>query len=412
MNKKTNVTDLHIGMYVAALDRPWLETPFLFQGFIIENEADLKLLKEQCEYVYVDEERITRQNPKFTFKSGQGFARRFDKSVKHEFKDIKGKHVYRDKVPVEKELNVARAIREDLEDEFKLILQRVGEGKKLDIENASKAISSMVESVLRNPDAFLWLSRLKQSDSYSYQHSIDSAVLSVSMGRHLGFSKGEMNDLAIGTLLLDVGKVKLPEGLLTKPGRLTADELREIHKHVDYSVKIMTETKGISAKAIEMAYSHHERHDGSGYPRGIKGTEIPLFGRIAAVVDCYDAMTSDRAYSKAIAPHQAIRLLYEWRNKDFQEEIVEQFIQCLGVYPTGSLVELSTGQVGVVLSQNRVRHLRPRIILILDEDKIAYEAFPVVDLIKETEDKDGNPLEVDKVLEPHAYGIDPATMYI
>lgn len=412
MKKKTNVSDLHIGMYVSALDRPWLETPFLFQGFFIETEDDLKQLREQCQFVYIDEEKAVRENPGFTFKARFGSSGKTRAPSSSVPREMKGPHVYEDKVPVEKEISTSRTIREDLQKELKLIMDRVRAGKKLDIEHASEAIGSMVESVLRNPDAFLWLSRLKKSDSYSYQHSIDSAVLAVSMGRHLGFSKDDLTDMAMGTLLLDVGKVRLPPGLLSKPGKLTSEEFNEMRRHVTYSVEIMSRTKGISALAIEMAYTHHERYDGSGYPRGIRGTEIPLFGRIAAVVDCYDAMTSDRAYSKAVAPHQAIRLMYEWRNKEFQEEIVEQFIQCLGVYPTGSLIELSTGQVGIVLSQNRVRHLRPRVMLVLNEDKVAYEAYPVVDLVKETADEDGKPLEIDKVLEPNAYGIDPAAMYI
>ena len=174
----------------------------------------------------------------------------------------------------------------------------------------------------------------------------------------------------------------------------------------------MQQTKGINSRAIELALNHHERFDGSGYPNKRFGREIPVFGRMAAIVDCYEAITSDRPYAKAISSHDAIRKIYEWRKVDFQEELVEQFIQCLGVYPTGTLVELTTGEVGVVFEQSRVRRLRPKVMLVLNAEKIAYGCFPIVDLLQVTEDKDGNQLDIAHTLEPGSYGIQPKTLFL
>jgi HD-GYP domain-containing protein (c-di-GMP phosphodiesterase class II) len=163
---------------------------------------------------------------------------------------------------------------------------------------------------------------------------------------------------------------------------------------------------------LDTVATHHERHLGHGYPHGLSGQQIPVFGRIAAIVDCYDAITSDRPYAKALSQYDSIRKLYEWRDHDFQADMVEQFIQCLGVYPTGSLVELSTGQVGIVLMQNPVRRLKPTLMLVLDENKIAYDFQPRLDLTQEGRGVSDGSVEILRALEPGSYGINPGDYYI
>lgn len=212
--------------------------------------------------------------------------------------------------------------------------------------------------------------------------------------------------------MLDVGKMHLPDGLLNKPGRLTAAEYMVVRKHVNFGVNILEQMQGITDDAIAITYTHHERFNGGGYPQGLSNNDIPLFGRIAAIVDCYDAITSDRAHQKAISPHAAMRNLYAWRNIDFQDELVEQFIQCLGAYPTGTLVSLNTGQVAIVVSQNRVRRLRPKVMLVLDSNKQSYDDFATIDLGEELADMHGNPLEIVSTLKPGSFNIDPAEYYL
>ena len=170
--------------------------------------------------------------------------------------------------------------------------------------------------------------------------------------------------------------------------------------------------KGVNRNIVSIVMHHHERHDGKGYPRGIAGTGIPVNGRIAALVDCFDAITSERPYSTAVSAYDAVQMIYEWRDKDFQADIVEQFIQCIGLYPTGTLVELNSGEVGLVIAQNRVRRLRPKIMLVLDANKVAYEINPTLDLIEEPLDTDGNVIEIRRPLAPDSYGISAADYYL
>jgi HD-GYP domain-containing protein (c-di-GMP phosphodiesterase class II) len=170
--------------------------------------------------------------------------------------------------------------------------------------------------------------------------------------------------------------------------------------------------KGTNKEIVSIVLHHHERHDGKGYPRGLAGTRIPINGRVAALVDCYDAITSERPYSHAMSAHEAVHLLYDWRDKDFQADMVEQFIQCIGVYPAGTLVELNTGEVGMVLAQNRVRRLRPKVMLVLDNDRAPYEFSPTLDLIDDPVDANGNPIEIREALAPGAYGIHASDFYL
>lgn len=411
MEKQVSTQDLQRGMYVTRLDRPWLETPFLFQGFTIQNAGDIAELQRHCRFVYIDIER--GQPAKRYLNEGMRSApRHTDADIKRLCRGTPGQPVYPDTTSVEQEMAPARDSHQDACDHVGNILDDLRSGRKLNVAAAEQAVSSMIESILRNPDAFMWLSKLKNKDSYTYAHSIDACALAITFGRHLGLPRTELEQVAVGTLLFDIGKMKLPEELLEKPGRLTEAEFTLMQAHVAHSVELMADTKGISPTSIEVAYSHHERHNGRGYPRGLTSEQTSVYGKIAAIVDCYDAITSDRPYSVAVSPHEAIRSLYEWRNVDFQEEVVEQFIQCLGVYPTGTLVELNTGQIGIVLSQNRVRRLRPKVMLVLNGDKHAYAIAPTVDLMTESVDQQGQMLEITRSLDPGAYGIDPAAYFL
>lgn len=408
MEKKIAAEELAFGMYVSRLDRPWLETPFLFQGFVIETQHDILELQRHCTFLYIDIDKGEPAKHYLNFKPNQ--QQRTDVDLKRICRKASAKPVYPDTVSVEEELIPARDNHHQSCERISNILDDVRCGRKLNIAAAEQAVNSMIESILRNPDAYMWLSKLKNKDSYTYAHSIDACALAITFGRHLGLPRHELEQVAVGTLLFDIGKMKLPEELLDKPGRLTEQEFRLMQAHVDHSVQLMTDTRGISPTSIEVAYSHHERHNGSGYPRGLTSDQTSVFGKIAAIVDCYDAITSDRPYSEAVSPHEAIRSLYEWRNVDFQEEVVEQFIQCLGVYPTGTLVELNTGQVGIVLSQNRVRRLRPKVMLVLDASKSSYNIAPTLDLMLETVDHHGQMLEITRSLDPGSFGVD-ATAY-
>ncbi len=185
-----------------------------------------------------------------------------------------------------------------------------------------------------------------------------------------------------------------------------------IRNHVSDSVALLSKTKGVSSSTMTIAQDHHERYDGNGYPQGKKETQISLYASIAGLVDCYHAMTSERVFAKGIKHGEVVNQLYSRRNVDFKEELVEHFIQCLGSYPAGTLVELSTGEVCVVIEQNKVRRLRPKVMVLLNKEKKSNDYFPIMDLLTEIEDADRNPISIVRTLENDAYGLDAEKFYL
>jgi len=399
------IENLQLGMYVCELDRPWLETPYPLQGFYIRSRDEIQDLEKACSFVYIDVKK-TLENREIKLNSG-------DQPDYSEQDKLQINHTnYSDIRPMEDELPDARISFEDFTSQTELLVDQLKKGQQLNISKFKNSTKQMVESVVRNPDAILWLSRLKRNDDYMYQHSVRCSVLAVAFGRQLGLSTRKLNNLALGAALMDIGKLKLPKTLLNRPGRLCEDEFDMIRDHVRLSIEMIGESGKDSKDVIELVATHHERVNGKGYPNQLKGNDIPLFGRIAAIVDCYDAISSNRAYAKAISPADAVRKLYEWRDIDFHAALVEVFIQALGIYPAGSLVELSTGEVGVVMSEYRARRLRPKVMLILDAEKRLYEEFPTIDLYEVSQTEAGESINISQSLEPGSYGIDPSELLL
>jgi putative nucleotidyltransferase with HDIG domain len=264
----------------------------------------------------------------------------------------------------------------------------------------------MIDSISRNPDACIWLARMKQEDQYTYQHSLGASIWAVALGRQLGLPKADLRSLAMGGLLFDVGKLRVDKELLQTDRPLSADEMQQVRNHVILGVEMIKDSALMNQDVIDMITYHHERHNGSGYPEGLKEDDIPIFARIASIVDCYDAITSHRSYARAIPPSAAIKMLYDWKDIDFQAELVEGFIQAVGIYPAGTLVELSSGEVAVVVAEYRTRRLRPRVMVLLDADKKPIAAARTIDLLTQKTTATGEPLDIINSLQPDAYGID------
>ncbi|MGB5258965.1 MAG: HD-GYP domain-containing protein [Gammaproteobacteria bacterium] len=408
--EKVDCNDLREGMFVQELDRPWLETPFMFQGFRIKSKEEVETLKKYCEFVYINKTR-SEIDPRITHEiADKDLSEDAAATVTTRVK--LGTNTYRDTVPIEEELDAARTIYENSNSAVEDIFNSAGDGDTIDVKEATKTTSNIVESVLRNPDAFMLLQRMKNKNHYRYTHAINSCALAATFCRHLGFSKTEIHDISMGALMLDVGSTKLPDSLIDMEEALNPVTMKLVRHHVQFGLEILDNTPDLPPVVREMMLTHHERINGKGYPAGLSGDQIPVSGRIAAIIDCYDAMISSRPYRKKISPVEAISTLYHWRNVDFQEDLIEQFIQCIGAYPTGSLVELSSGQVGIVMSQNRVRRLYPKILLILTADGNPYESPQMVDLWEFSQQTKGEKLEINKVVDADQLGIDPSDYYL
>jgi HD-GYP domain-containing protein (c-di-GMP phosphodiesterase class II) len=213
-------------------------------------------------------------------------------------------------------------------------------------------------------------------------------------------------------LLADVGKARLPGAMFEKPGALTAAEYSVVKKHVEHSLAILRESPDVPEELMVGVAQHHERMDGSGYPKGLSGAEISVYGRMAGIADTFAAMTTDRPYAEAMTPYRALTSLFEWADKSFHAPLVEQFVQAIGVFPVGSMIELSSGEVAVVLAHNLVRRLEPRVLVLTDADKQPL-ADPVArDLLEKSDDEDEQRVYILKGLPPGAYGIEPRDYYI
>ncbi|MCG6889216.1 MAG: HD-GYP domain-containing protein [Gammaproteobacteria bacterium] len=406
-HKKTLVADLRRGMYVAKLDRPWLETPYKMQGFLLNTQNEIDKLAKHCSYVYVDIDKssIIEADDR---KSGPGMN---DLSQKQLLINARPKQ-YTDRVEFKEELQEAYRSHEALGNALKSSMELAAQSSKLNIPTIEKALLPMVDSVIRNPDAFSWLTMMKSRGSYTYNHAISCAIWAAAFGRNLGLPVKDIQSVSMGALLFDLGKIRLPEKLILNPEKYNSTEMKLVRKHVDYSIDILTSVDGIKADVMAMVATHHERHDGSGYPQGLKGNEIPLFGKMAGIIDCYDAITSARPYGEAMSPHDTVKMLYDWSDVLFQKELIEQFIQMVGVYPIGTLVELSDGRVGVVIALNKTRRLRPQVMMLLNERKEFYSKFATINMYEVLHSEDGESLDIKKTLEPGKYGIDPDHFYL
>ena len=423
MKKKIQVSEAVKGMYVAELDRPWRDTPFLFQGFQITSAKELKQLSECCEYIYIDTEEGLDVNPMHQAAGLHAGAPTQAEPVEKDIPVImsdetvtriareaetRKEPVYKDQVVLEEELEAAREVESKTRTMIYDIMEDVRLGKSINAAGAKQVVGQMTESIVRNPDAIVCFSQLKNKDEYTALHSLRVCILALVFGRHLGLPKEGMNILGMGALLHDVGKMRVDTSILNKPGKLSDAEFEEIKSHVPKGVEILEATSGIPKAAIDVARFHHERFDGTGYSGGRTGGEISLFGQIGGIVDCYDAITSDRSYHTGMSSHEALRRMYEWRSRNFDPAMIEQFIQCMGVYPIGSLVEMNTGSIGVVATINRMRRLRPKVVMVLTADKQPVRPTKIIDLYEtDTCDETGHKLEISRVLPSGSHGINP-----
>ena len=402
--RKVSVDELQLGMYVSELDRPWLDTPFLFQGFPILSQQELLQVQNCCDFVFVDEELSVKLDPEKIHNAPHGKPVQRFETRRINVRQGKGSHTRGERRRFVEALPHAREVYQQTHSYIGRLFEELREGNTFDLGQARELAERTVDSIVDNENAMLWLTLLKHKDQYTSYHSINVCTLSVLFGSYLGLTDGELRVLGMGALLHDLGKMRVPLDIINKSSKLDPHEMAVMRQHPELGLAILAEAKGVPPQVSDVVYGHHERYDGSGYPRGLKGDEIGLFPMIVSLVDVYDAMTSDRAYHDRISSHEVLNLMYSWGENVFKRELLEEFIRCLGIYPIGSIVELSSGEVAVVMSVNRKYHLRPLVLLLLDKQKIAYQAPKLMNL--ELYQKSGLHIHITRILPSDAYGID------
>ena len=403
-----DVDRLAIGMYVAELDRPWLETPFLFQGFLVTEQAEVDTLRRLCKRVRIDttlgDEAAEPPRPVAPAKS----ANELSSSVEI-FRTPKRPRIAHVS-SVEEELPRVRQTHAELTRALKDTMEELRSGRVLSVELLQATSAPLIDSIGRNPDALTWLTAMQRKDAGMYRHSMAVAVLVLTFGRHLGLPRQALENMALGGLLFDVGKMRVSDAVLMKPDRLTDEEFHCFQQHVEYGVDILTGCDHVNEVVLAMVRTHHERHDGTGYPGGLKGEAIPPLGKIVGIADAYQTMLDSSTAGRRVSAHEVLRYLNAHRGKLFDAALVEEFIEAIGIYPTGTVVKLSDASVGVVYEQNRLRRLLPRVLVVLDGDGHRLKPFQLVDLLMRQSDE--NQLQIVECLEPGACGLDPEELFL
>jgi HD-GYP domain-containing protein (c-di-GMP phosphodiesterase class II) len=419
MEKKVRVEELTLGMFIAELDRPWLDTPFLLQGFLIESQDQITALRQYCHSVYVDPLRGI--SPDGQLASGSDGPTSGTLALQPRTLPFETDHIrapnwklveYLDEVSVEAELAVAKEIYAESERIVGQLFEDINRLDSGDVKRVHDVMEPMVASIIRNPDALTLLARIRRKSQYVYSHALNVSIHVLAFGRHLGFPKDDLELLGIGGLLLDVGTVRIPEKLLSRRGKLSEEEYSLVKRHVDFGLEILHRAWGLEAIVLEMVSGHHEREDGSGYPGRLGGAQISVPAKMAAIADCFDALTSSRPYARTHTPYEALQMLYDWGKRTLNGALVEEFIQCLGIYPVGGLVELNSGEVGLVVAHNRVRRLKPRVLVLLDPNKHAYQTPIMLDLLASPKLPGDTPYAVSRALEDGMYGLNPQDYYL
>jgi putative nucleotidyltransferase with HDIG domain len=361
MIKKVNIDQLKPGLYISDFNCDWLNHPFLNNSLFIRNTQQIDRIREYgIREVYIDTNRGRDVDDAPT-------AAEAVKTVRRQLSNtFNTRPEFEKPEPLRNELKRAQRIKQEAYSIVQRFSDDIRLGKQLRLDGVEDVVDKMLDSVSRNKDALLSLINIRKKDQYTYMHSVSVGVLMIAFCKALGMSQDEIRKYGLGALMHDVGKMMIPLELINKPGKLTEEEYELMKRHVTYSYEILSENDQIPKEAIQIAYEHHERRDGVGYPRGLSDEAISRGGMMTAIVDVYDAITSVRSYSDGVEPIEALRKLFEWSKFHFDEDLVHKFIKTMGIYPVGSMVRLANNQLAVVVETGRETLLKPVVRVIYD----------------------------------------------
>lgn len=397
MLKKISVSRLKPGMFVHELCGDWMSHPFWRAQFLLKSEDLHRIVDAGIQHVYIDTDRGLDDQDAIA-------ATEVQAAVEEELQALLATpddHVLR--VPVHEEMARARKVHEQAHKVVRTMMSDVRLGRAVSLEDAEPVVEAITGSVLRNSGALLGLIGIKNKDDYTFLHSVSVCTLMIAFGRSLGLSGDELRQGGIGGLLHDIGKMRVPDSVLNKPGRLTDAEFEMIKRHPGDGHAVLLETPGIGPVPLDITRHHHERLDGHGYPDKLSGDAISTMARMAAIVDVYDAITADRCYHKGLPAAEALRKMWEWSADHFDQKLLQAFMRCVGIYPVGSLVRLESGRLGVVVEQNEGSLLTPRLRVFFSTRSNGYIKPEMLDLSR-------RPGSVDRIVSaetPEKWGVDP-----
>lgn len=386
---KVPIDKLALGMFVTAIDHQNGKVAIRNPGQIKYRDAIVKLKANNIALVWVDIERS----------SDTCGLKKAERASSASSLLMRKATVTRDG-----QRGQAKKLLAEAKGLIKKVMSETFEGKAIEVGQFEDVADKMIESVMDDADAFKCISALRSKDAYLLEHSINVAFLLVTFGKHLKLDRELLKQMAVGGILHDIGKIKVDNEILHKPGKLTPEEFEHMKLHQFYAIEIINETTGLSQVSKDVCLMHHEKLDGRGYPNGLKDEQLPQHGRMSCIVDIFDALTAARCYKEAMSPAAAFKILISLTPFHLDQKLVYEFIRCVGIYPVGSLVQLSDLRVGIVWDAKGRDALHPIVKCFYSIKHKHYTEVTMVDLLK-------SELNIERGVSPSMLDVDPSPFY-
>jgi len=366
MTKKIDVTQLRKGMFICGTDRKWIDIPFFRKKFLITSDKQISTLQEYCEFVYIDTEKGEDVSPAIIEQHNDDTFVDLDSS----------KQIHED--------NVYRKNYEESQTILSEVLNDVRLGRCVDNPKVRGVVQELIVNIVKDSQTMIGLIQSKDKNDTLARKSVNVCILALAFGKHIGIPKDKMYELGLGALLHDIGMIQIPSRILLKKQPLTPAERTIMEKHTEYGLAILAKTQEIPVNVLKIVHSHHERMDGKGYPQKLQDKEIGLLVRMVTIASVYEALTRERFYTETLTPVAALKYLYTSGKAIFDAQLVEKFIQALGIYPSGCVVVLNSGEIGVVVNVNPQDRLRPTLRIVTNAQKQLLAQESVLELADRT----------------------------
>lgn len=377
MIKKISIQQLKPGMFIHNINCAWIEHPFLAGTLKVKNDKAVEtIIGLGISELYIDTLKGLDVSDAPTETEVNAEIEHKMQAMAEQTKPIITTSTLRE------ELKTSKKVYKEANRIISNIMNDARIGRQIEVERIEPVVGQMANSILRNKDALLSLCRIKNKDDYTFLHSVSVGALLISFAHALDFNRTVIKQLGVGGMLHDIGKTKVPNEILNKPGKLTEEEFVIMKSHVVHGCSILRRSPGIAQVSFDVAAQHHERFDGSGYPLGLKNLETSVYGQMAAIVDVYDAITADRCYHKGMTPTVAVRKMFEWSKFHFNPNLLRTFIRTVGIYPVGTLVMLESGKLGVVIEQCETDMTKPLVRTVFDTKKNSFITPSDINLAK------------------------------